>query len=103
LLRVRLAAYYSGIVALDEIAAQEEANRAASYHYQSGSNQSGSNDPRLAGSNDPRLDGGYWFGRKRGEMLPFMNPVSTAFCMQALEMWEQHRAGAWRFELRELI
>jgi hypothetical protein len=32
-----------------------------------------------------------------------MNPVSTAFCMQALEMWEQHRTGAWRFELRELI
>jgi len=88
LLRVRLAAHYSGVVAVDEGAAQEEATRAASYQVQ---------------SPDPRLDGGYWFGRKRGEMLPFMNPVSTAFCMQALEMWEQHRNGAWRFELRELI
>jgi hypothetical protein len=88
LLRIRLAAHYSGVVALDESAAQEEATRAASYQ---------------GHSPDPRSDGGYWFGRKRGEMLPFMNPVSTAFCMQALEMWEQHRAGARRFDIRELI
>ena len=89
LLRVRLAAHHSGVVALDEDAAREEANRAARvYQVQ---------------SPDPRSDGGYWFGRRRGEMLPFMNPVSTAFCMQALEMWEQHRAGAWRFDIRELI
>ncbi len=88
LLRVRLVAHYARVVALDETAAGEEANRAAAYQ---------------AHSADLRLDGGYWFGRKRGEMLPFMNPVSTAFCMQALEMWEQHRAGAWRFDIRELI
>ena len=88
LLRVRLVAHYARTVALDERAAQEEADRAATYQ---------------SGSSDPRLNGGYWFGRKRGEMLPFMNPVSTAFCMQALEMWEQHRNGAWRFELPELI
>jgi hypothetical protein len=36
-------------------------------------------------------------------MLPYMNPVSTAFSLQALELWEQHRAGTWRFELAELI
>jgi hypothetical protein len=88
LLRVRLAAHHSGVVALDEVAAEEEANRATSYQ---------------SGSNGSRLHGGYWFGRKRGEMLPFMNPVSTAFCMQALEMWEQHRTGLWRFDMRELI
>jgi hypothetical protein len=39
---------------------------------------------------DPRLNGGYWFGRKGEETLPFMNPVSTAFCHQALTMWD-HR------------
>jgi hypothetical protein len=88
LLRVRLVAHYAGIAALDEDAAREEANRAASYQ---------------SGSHDPRLNGGYWFGRKHGEMLPFMNPVSTAFCMQALDLWERHKAGAWQFELRELI
>jgi hypothetical protein len=88
LLRVRLIAHRLGVVPLDEAAAEEEADRAASY-------QSDSSDPKLAG--------GYWFGRKRGELLPFMNPVSTAFCMQALALWEQHRANAWRFELHQLI
>ena len=34
-----------------------------------------------------REDGGYWFGRKDGEWLPFSNPVSTAFASQALESW----------------
>lgn len=101
LLRVRLVAHYAGIVALDEDAAREEANRAAAYQFIS-SRPSPEADSSLP-SRDARLNGGYWFGRKRGEMLPFMNPVSTAFCMQALEMWEQHRAGAWRFELRQLI
>jgi hypothetical protein len=38
---------------------------------------------------DPRLNGGFWFGMRDGQMLPFMNPVSTAFCSQALEMWNQ--------------
>jgi hypothetical protein len=88
LLRVRLVAHYAGISPLDENAALDEANRAALYQ---------------ADSTDVRLNGGYWFGRKRGEMLPFMNPVSTAFCMQALEMWRQHCACAWRFEIRDLI
>jgi hypothetical protein len=32
-------------------------------------------------------DGGFWFGRKAGEFLPFINPVSAAFCLQALAMW----------------
>ena len=38
---------------------------------------------------DTRLRGGFWFGRKNGEILPFMNPVSTAFCYQALDMWNE--------------
>jgi hypothetical protein len=88
LLRVRLIAFHLGAVALDDEAAHEEANRAKAYQ---------------CSSTDARLDGGYWFGRKRGEMLPFMNPVSTAFCMQALDLWERHRAGAWKFELHQLI
>ena len=32
-------------------------------------------------------DGGYWFGVKAGERLPFLNPVSTAFAAQALDVW----------------
>ena len=88
LLRIRLIAHYLGAVGLDQAAASEEAARAASYH---------------CDASDPRLRGGFWFGRKGGETLPFMNPVSTAFAMQALALWSAHRAGAWRFELAELI
>jgi hypothetical protein len=88
LLRVRLAAHHLGLVALDEAAAEEEAARVAKYQ---------------ARSEDARLDGGFWFGRKGGEMMPYMNPVSTAFSLQALGLWERHRAGTWGFELAELI
>jgi hypothetical protein len=88
LLRLRLAAHYLECVSLDEIAAAGEAERAAGYQ---------------ARSADARLDGGFWFGRRGGEMLPYLNPVSTAFSLQALAMWEQHCAGRWRFELAQLI
>ena len=52
---------------------------------------------------DVRIDGGFWFGRKGAEMLPFVNPVSTVFCMQALGLWEDHKAGKWDFAVRQLI
>ena len=49
------------------------------------------------------LRGGFWFGRKGEQMLPFSNPVSTAFCLQALALWDDHQAGRWSFELPQLI
>lgn len=88
LLRVRLIAHRLHGLPLDREAAAEEARRAASYQ---------------ASSKDPRIDGGFWFGRKNSEMLPFVNPVSTVFCMQALALWQDHCEDAWRFHLRELI
>ena len=88
LLRVRLVADHFGAVSLDAAAAQEEAERTAGYQ---------------ARSDDARIDGGFWFGKKGGEMLPYVNPVSTAFSLQALVLWEQHRAGTWRFDLTQLI
>lgn len=88
LLRVRLTAHHLGAVPVDETAAGEEAERVAGYQAQ---------------SEDARLDGGFWFGRRGGEMLPYMNPVSTAFALQALDLWERHRAGKWSFELAQLI
>ena len=39
-------------------------------------------------SDDPRIDGGFSFGRRDGVLSPHINPVSTAFAMQALEMWQ---------------
>ena len=39
-----------------------------------------------ATSDDPRVDGGFWFGRRDGKISPQVNPVSTVFAIQALEM-----------------
>ena len=66
LLRARLYADQAGVAALDRPAAEWEAAQLATFQ---------------------RPDGGYWFGRKAGEWLPFSNPVSTAFAAQALESW----------------
>jgi len=82
LLRVRLIAHHRGAVRLDEEAAEEEARRARAYQ---------------------AANGGVFFGKKGRAMLPHINPVSTAFCLQALDLWEQHSSGRWTFELRQLI
>jgi hypothetical protein len=42
---------------------------------------------------DRRVAGGFSFGRQCGSLLPYVNPVSTAFCMQALEMWNDFESG----------
>ena len=82
LLRVRLAAGHLGMTPLDEQAAQEEATRVESFFED---------------------ENGFLFGRKGPTPLPYSNPVSTAFCLQALEMWEDHRAGKYSFDLTQLI
>ena len=88
LLRVRLIAHHLHGMPLDERAACHEASRCASFQIVSESQV---------------LNGGFWFGSKAGAILPFANPVSTAFAMQALQLWEDHNAGNWRFQLHQLI
>jgi hypothetical protein len=88
LLRVRLHADLLGALPLDRAAAQKEAAAIAAFQCA---------DP------DPRMDGGFWFGRKRGEFLPYVNPVSTAFCVQALAMWCAYREGRLDPDWRALI
>ena len=88
LLRLRLYAGSLGISPLDAAAAGEEAREAASFQQEGGG---------------PPVNGGFWFGRKGAELLPYSNPVSTAFCAQVLDLWEQHRAGACRPRLEDLI
>lgn len=44
-------------------------------------------------SADPRIDGGFSFGCRDGVASPHINPVSTAFALQALEMWREYQAG----------
>jgi hypothetical protein len=89
LLRVRLVAHHLGLVVLDEASAREEASRTAAF--------------QALDAADVRVRGGFWFGRKGEQLLPFSNPVSTAFCLQALALWDDHQAGRWSFELPQLI
>jgi hypothetical protein len=90
LLRVRLIAHHLHALDLSEENAREEATRAASF-------QAPGDHP------DVRLRGGFFFGSRHGELLPFSNPVSTAFCTQALQLWSHHQTGSWSFDLRQLI
>jgi hypothetical protein len=76
LLRGRI--YGARLVPVDLAAAAEEANTLAEFQ---------------AASPDIRIDGGFVFGRRDGEMSPHINPVSTAFALQALEMWRGYQAG----------
>jgi hypothetical protein len=43
---------------------------------------------------DPRINGGFFFGRRDGRMSAHVNPVSTVFALQALEMWRQYKTGS---------
>ncbi len=88
LLRVRLWADALGLVPLDECAAGEEAQRAAAYQMI---------------SSDPATDGGFNFGSRRGSLSNYANPVSTAFCLQALAMWEERQNGGLKTPWHRLI
>ena len=66
LLRLRLFADAAGVAPLDRAAAQEEAAALETFQSESG---------------------GFWFGRKGAEFLPYVNPVSTAFALEALALW----------------
>lgn len=78
LLRMRIYADFHGAAPMDTAAADHEAQRLRGFQ---------------AEDEDPRIDGGFYFGRKQGAWLPYVNPVSTAFAMQALELWERSRNG----------
>jgi hypothetical protein len=66
LLRIRLHAAAVGAVPLDRAAAQEEAAALESFQ---------------------RENGCFSFGRKAGVLMPYDNPVSTGFALQALALW----------------
>jgi hypothetical protein len=90
-LRVRLLGEALGALPLDEAAAAHEAEQAATFQIA----------PNASG--DPRLDGGFLFGRVEGADLPFVNPVSTAFCIQALALWNDRTAGRMQPPRQDLI
>jgi len=78
LLRIRIYASGAGVAPLDRGAARREASRLADFQVLSG---------------DPRLDGGFYFGRRNGAWIPHVNPVSSAFAVQALALWDRHQNG----------
>jgi hypothetical protein len=88
LLRIRVFADGMGIIPLDEAAAEREASILAGFQ---------------AVSDDRRIDGGFYFGRKGGAWLPYVNPVSTAFAAQALALWQRRREGEAPADWVELI
>ncbi|MCL5743443.1 MAG: hypothetical protein M1541_05875 [Acidobacteria bacterium] len=88
ILRLRLHADALGVIPLDRRAAEEEARRVASYQ---------------VSSEDSRVNGGFFFGRRNGELVPHVNPVSTVFAMQALAMWRCYLEGTFQPDRRQLI
>ena len=78
LLRARLFANQLTAVPVNVPAAEDEVARISEF--------------QLA-DRDERVGGGFCFGRKGVNLLPYVNPVSTAFCMQALEMWNDFKSG----------
>jgi hypothetical protein len=88
LLRIRIYADWAQVVPLDQPAAEHEAATLAAFQ---------------AISPDLRIDGGFYFGRREGNFLPYVNPVSTAFGSQALRLWQQHRTGGAPADWRLLI
>jgi len=88
LLRARIYADQAGVVPLDREAAEYEASLIQQFQ---------SHD------SDVRLNGGFWFGRKGDKILTFMNPVSTVFCYQALDMLARHHSGEQQFLWQDLI
>jgi hypothetical protein len=87
-LRVRLCGEAMGVLLLDSSAAAQEAEGAAAFQLT---------------SKDARIDGGFGFGRKTGELLPFVNPVSTAFASQALAFWDDRRNNVLEARRQSLI
>ena len=88
LLRIRLYAAALEAVPLDRELAQEEAAALPAFQFQDA---------------DRRAAGGFCFGRKEGASMPFVNPVSTVFSIQALEQWTEFEAGRFRPDVQDLI
>jgi hypothetical protein len=78
LLRARLFANQLSGIPLNRPAAEDELAQIADFQLADG---------------DSKVRGGFCFGRKGANMLPYVNPVSTAFCLQALEMWNDFESG----------
>jgi hypothetical protein len=89
ILRVRILAAHLAGISLDEAAASEEASWAAAYQFLQ--------DASIG------CAGGFCFGQRDGKWTEYVNPVSTAFCLQALAMWDDHCRGRRFVHWRDLV
>jgi hypothetical protein len=88
-LRVRLLGEAAGALPLNRSAAEHEAQQVATF--------------QIAPEGDLRLAGGFLFGRTEGQDMPYVNPVSTAFCVQALALWSDRQSGRIETTRQDLI
>ncbi len=87
-LRLRLYADRMGMMELDFPRAESEAAALEGFQLQ---------------STDPNVDGGFAYARRGGQLTPELSPSTTAFAIQALNMWEQAEEGAFREPWQVLI
>lgn len=78
LLRLRIIAHTAGAASINREAAALEAAALAGFQ---------SDDANV------RSGGGLFFGRRNNAFVPHVNPVSTAFGLQAIELWRRLEAG----------
>ena len=88
LLRARLYGESLAMIPLDRAAAAYEAEQAAGFQLD---------------SSNIRMAGGFLFGRKGAAALPYVNPVSTAFSVQALTQWDDRKNNAFEARRHVLI
>ncbi len=88
LLRLQLLADRKGLAAIDRLAALSLVENIEAFQLS---------------SPDPRIHGGFLFARRGGQLQPHVNPVSTAFGLQALLMWRQYLAGDLLFATDTVI
>jgi hypothetical protein len=89
MLRLRLYADIMGVMELSRGRADQEATRIAAF--------------QMLSPDDPKVDGGFAFGRRRGELVQHLNPATTALAVQALQMWDQSEDGGFRQSWKVLI
>lgn len=88
LLRLRLFAEKFGVMELDRRQAEEEAAIVRGFQQEAA---------------DPAIQGGFAFARRAGQTVPHVNPASTIFALQALDMWDQTKDGCLTTTWRELV
>lgn len=88
LLRLRIYAAAARALPLELAPATAEASAAVSF--------------RIA-SADNRASGGFSFGRRQGTLMPFVSPISTLLCMQALVLWTESKQEGFHADWRGLI